>query len=203
MPNKYTSSDYFFQFVTITVGVLIALLINGLVEWNRDRELVADARSTIAREIADNKKDLDATLGGLQDDIAKLEAGINFANEMLTKKSTNINRLNFGINLADLSASGWRTAERTGALSHMDYEEVQRLSKLYDLQDAIVDQQRAFLSQLADALAILSPGFDPEKTNPRDLELFRERLMRLRSTLTIHSGLARRLAENYAEALKP
>jgi hypothetical protein len=31
VPGKYTASDYFFQFVTITVGVLIALLINGLV----------------------------------------------------------------------------------------------------------------------------------------------------------------------------
>jgi hypothetical protein len=201
--NKYTASDYFFQFVTVTAGVLIALLINGLVEWNDDRVLVADARSTIAREIADNKKDLDATLGGLQEDIKKLEMGIKFANELLAKKSTSVHQLNFGINMADLSASGWRTAERTGALSHMDYDEVQRLSKLYDLQDVIVDQQRTFLSQLGEAMAILSSDFDPDTGNTRDLELFRERLMRLRSTLVIHSEIAKRLAENYAEMLKP
>lgn len=42
MPSKYTASDYLFQFITITVGVLIALSINGLVEWNeRYAEVIA------------------------------------------------------------------------------------------------------------------------------------------------------------------
>src|SRR5262245_37549911 len=132
-PSKYTVVDYIFQFITITAGVLIALLINGLVEWNNNRALVADARETIAREIAANRKDLDGTLHGIDGDINKLEMALKFANEMLTKKSTSVNELNFHINLADLSASAWRTAERTGALSHMDYDEVQRLSLLYDL----------------------------------------------------------------------
>ena len=55
---KYTVVDYVFSFITITAGVLIALLINGLVEWNATRALVAEARATIAREITDNRKDL-------------------------------------------------------------------------------------------------------------------------------------------------
>ena len=50
--KKYTSVDYAFQFITITAGVLIALLINGLVEWNDNRELAAQARATSQREIA-------------------------------------------------------------------------------------------------------------------------------------------------------
>ena len=45
---KYAIVDYVFQFITVTAGVLIALLINGLVEWNHNRELVAEARATIA-----------------------------------------------------------------------------------------------------------------------------------------------------------
>jgi hypothetical protein len=200
--SKYTIVDYAFQFITITAGVLIALLINGLVQWNDNRALVAEARATIAREIASNKKDLDSTLEGMDADILKLESALKFADELLTKKKTSVNELNFHINLADLSASGWRTAERTGALSHMDYEEVQRLSLLYDFQDLIGQQQRALVSQLSEVTAILSGSFDPDNPNRRDLELFRERLMRLRAALVIHKDLVARLAENYAKALE-
>ncbi len=202
MAAKYNLGDYAFQFITITIGVLIALLINGLVEWNRDRELVADARRMIALEIADNKKDIDATLSGVKGDIEKFESAIQFATDMLTKKKTTITELNFHLNLADLSATSWRTAERTGALSHMEYSEVQKYSKLYDFQDLIVEQQRNLVGQLGLVTAILSPDFDPDNPNPRDLELFRERAMTLRAALAVHAEMAKRLADNYAEALK-
>lgn len=201
--KKYSFADYLFQFITITAGVLIALLINGVVEVNNNRRLVADARATIVREIADNKRDMDATLAGIQSDLEMLASGIKFADDMLTVRKTNINKLDFSLNMADLSSSGWRTAERTGALSHMDYAEVQKYSKLYDFQDLIVERQRIMLGQLAAATAILSPGFDPDKPNPRDLELFRERLMALHGSLLIHTDMAKRLAEDYAKALNP
>ena len=201
-PAKYAVGDYIFQFITITIGVLIALFINGLVEWNNNRELVEQARSTIRREIADNKKDIDATLAGIEEDVRKFESAIKFATDMLTAKKTTINELNFHINLADLSSAGWRTAERTGALSHMDYAEVQRYSKLYDFQDLIVEQQRALVGQLGDVTAILNPDFDPDNPNPKDLEIFRERLLTLRAGLTVHAQMAKRLTESYSETLK-
>ena len=199
---KYTVVDYVFSFITITAGVLIALLINGLVEWNAKRALVAEARATIAREITDNRKDLEATLVGMQGDLAKFDGAIQFASEMLAAKKTSVNELNLHLNLADLSSTSWRTAERTGALGHMDYDEVQRYSKLYDLQELLVEQQRGLLSRLGEATAILNGDFDPDNPNPKDLEFFRERVMILRAHLGVHEQMAKRLAENYAEALK-
>src|SRR5829696_4977643 len=83
MKGKYSLADYVFQFITITAGVLIALFINGLVEWNDNRELVAQARATLTREIADNKKDLDATMTGFDRDRKSLAEGIRFADDML------------------------------------------------------------------------------------------------------------------------
>jgi hypothetical protein len=202
VPLKYTLVDYLFQFIIITAGVLIALLANGLVEWNRNRELVAEARATIAREIADNKKDLDATLDGMTGDLKKFDAAIQFAAEMLRDKKTSVTTLDFSINMADVSSTSWRTAERTGALGHMDYDEVQRYSKLYDLQELLVEQQRSLVSRLGEATAILSGDFNPDNPNPKDLEFFRERVMVLRAQLAVHEQMAKRLAENYAVALK-
>lgn len=199
--RKYDLADYLFQFIVITAGVLIALLLNGLVQWNDNRSLVAQARATIAQEIGENKKDMDNTLAGIADDMKRFDTAIQFATDMLTAKKTTINELNLHLNFADVSAAGWRTAERTGALSHMPYAEVQRYSLLYDLQDLYTEQQRELLGQLGAASAMLSGDFNPDNPRPRDLEVFRERVMQLRSSLTIHEQMARRLAERYAEAL--
>jgi hypothetical protein len=202
VPNKYTASDYFFSFITITAGVLIALLINGLVEWNNNRALVAQARQTIADEVRSNKKDLDSTLTGMADDLKQFENALKFANDLLTTKKTTVTELKLHLNLADVSAAGWRSAERAGALGHMPYAEVQRYSLLYDLQELYTEQQRALLGQLAAASSILSGDFDPDNPNPKDLEDFRNRVLQLRSHLVIHEQMARRLAERYGETLK-
>jgi hypothetical protein len=202
MKSKYTLPDYAFQFITVTAGVLIALFINELVVWKQNSDLVTEARAMLQREISDNKKDLDATVSSFPRDREAMQKSIKFATDMLTTRKTAITSIELHYNLADLSETSWRTAERTGALSHMDYVEVQRYSKLYDFQDLFIQQQRGILSQLALASSMLQGDFDPDKPNLKDLETFRERVMQLRAALSIQEDFAKRLAENYAEALK-
>jgi hypothetical protein len=205
MKSKYSAADYAFQFITVTAGVLIALLIDGLVEFNDNRELVAQARSTIAREIADNKKDLDATLSAFPRDVAALDNALKFARDLLTARKTTVTQLDLHYTFADrISSTGWRTAERTGALGYMDYAEVQKFSKVYDFQDLFLQQQRMLLSQLALASStVLGGDFDPDKPNMKDLETFRTHVKELGAALKLQEDLAKKLAEYYDEALKP
>jgi hypothetical protein len=203
MKGKYTLADYVFQFITIAMGVLVALLASGLNEYYNNWQLVTQARVTIAREIGDNKKDLDATLSGFARDREAMTSAVQFATEMLAAGKTSITEIQLHYNMADLLATAWHTAERTGALSHMDYAEVQRYSKLYDFQDLFVQQQRATVSQLAAASSLLQGNFNPDKPNPKDLETFRERTQLLLAQVSLQEDFAKRLAEYYAEALKP
>ncbi len=71
------------------------------------------------------------------------------------------------------SSAGWRTAERTGALSHMPYAEVQRYSLLYDLQD-LYDRTAAHDARASwpRRRRFLSGDFNPDKPNPRDSRRF-------------------------------
>jgi hypothetical protein len=202
MKSKYTLADYAFQFITVTVGMFIALFINGLVEWNQNRELVAEARAMIAREIDDNRKDLDATVSSFPRDQAALLNAIKFADDMLSAHKTAITSIELHYNLADLSDTSWRTAERTSALSQMEYGEVQRYSKLYDFQELFLARQREAVALLANASSLISGNFDPDNPNPKDLEIFRQRVMELRAALNIQEDFAKKLAENYVEALK-
>ncbi|MBY0493152.1 MAG: hypothetical protein K2Y23_02940 [Cyanobacteria bacterium] len=204
MASKYGAADYVFQFITVTVGMFIALLINGMVEWNRDRELVADARINIQRELADNKKDLEATLSGIPADQQGMANAIRFADEMLSAKKTSINSVQLHYNIADrVSDSSWRTAERTGALALMDYEEVQRYSRVYDFQDLFMQQQRQALAQLIVASSIFKSNSDPDRLSPGDLATFRTRVMDLSALIGLQEDLGKKLIEDYTTALTP
>jgi hypothetical protein len=51
--------------------------------------------------------------------------------------------------LQELHATSWNTANATGAVAHMDYAEVKRYTRLYDLQQEFITvQNRAFDSIL-------------------------------------------------------
>jgi hypothetical protein len=202
MAQKYSASDYVFQFVTIMAGVLIAMLANGFVERSRDRDLVAQARATLQREIGDNKRDLELTVQSLPKDQQGLGIAIQFANDILSTGKTTVSAIQLNYNMADLFDTSWRTAERTGALSHMDYAEVQRYSMLYDFQAFFMAQQREAISLLSSASALIGPGFNPDKPNLKDLETFRERVMALRSALRLQEDFAKRLAGYYSAALQ-
>ena len=202
MASKYSAADYTFQFVTVTAGVLIALMIDGLVDWKSNRDLVAEARATITRELADNKKDLELTLSSFPRDREESLNALKFVDDLLHAKKTSRTSLNLHYNMADLSTASWRTAERTGALAHMDYAEVQKFSKVYDVQDVFLQQQRMIFNQLATASALFGGDFDPDQPNVKDLELFRERVMALQGAAMIQEDLGKHLVELYAEALK-
>jgi hypothetical protein len=201
VPNKYTASDYFFSFVTITLGVLIALLINGLVEWNNNRALVAEARATIRREVAANLKELAGLPDAIKSSSEDLENALDLANDLLTKGKTDIRSLRLNFNLATLNDSGFRSAERTGALAHMDYDEVQRYSELYSMQELFATQQRKAVDMVAAGSALIAPAFDPNKANPQDLAQFRQQVMQLQSNLLVTAQLGQQLTDGYKEFL--
>ncbi|MGH9201477.1 MAG: hypothetical protein ACRD2A_09590, partial [Vicinamibacterales bacterium] len=129
-----------------------------------------------------------------------LENALKLANEVLTTKKTSVRQVNLGFELADVTASSWQTAARTGALAHMDYSEVQRYERLYALQDLYVDRQRRGVEQLASAMSILTG--DPTLAPVNDLELFRQRLLEQLAGLSLEKGIGERLLEAYDRVTK-
>lgn len=126
--------DVSIQLATIAAGILIALSFEALRQWQHDRSLVHEARERIAREIADNMKEVDGELSGIEKRKANIQETIDLVDDILNKRPSNVHAIDIGATLADLSAAGWQTAERMGVLAHMDYADVQRYSKLYGIQ---------------------------------------------------------------------
>ncbi len=196
----HSFKDFAIQLVTITAGVLIALSVESVREWNHYRTLVTEAREMIGREIADNKKEVAGILDRIADRHTNLKAGIQLADQLLAKKEPTVHQVNLNLEVADLGTASWQTAERTGALGHMDYAEVQKYARLYSHQELYAQRQRLAMDQLGLAMGLLQGN--PSEATPSDLEQFRQRVIELRATLEIEEQLGRRLVKEYEETIE-
>jgi hypothetical protein len=197
--KKYNFADYAFQFITVTAGVLIALLIDGLVDWNHNRELVAAAHAAIEREVADNLKEIEGLPKSIASANEDIENCLKFANDMLAKGKTDVSSLTLQFDLATLNSSSWLSADRTAALSHMSYDQVKEYAELYKLQELFDTVQRRAVDMVADSIALVTSGSDPTKAGQQDLQKFREQLMRYRASLVVTEDLGKTLTKAYRE----
>ena len=200
MLSKYGAADYVFQFITVTAGVLIALMIDGLVDWKSTRDLVADARAAIRREVADNLKEMEGRPKAIQKANDDIDNAIKFAKDLVATGKTDINELNVRFDLATLNESSWRSAERTGALAHMPYDEVKQYSELYAFQDLFTTQQRQAVDLVTSAIVIAAE--DPTKASKEDLMRFRDQLRSLKATVYVTDQLGTQLVEAYRNFLQ-
>jgi hypothetical protein len=196
--------DFGVQLVTITAGILIALSLEGVRESIHDRALVREARENIHREIADNQREVDGEIAAMPGRAKKLDAALRFANDLLKTKRTEVHQVELGLNFPTLRAASWQTADRTGALAHMDYAEVQKYAELYAFQDFLTAQHRRALDVLAAANGLVTAADDGDPTNaaPTDIQHFREQVISLRSILFIEEQMTRTASERYKKALE-
>jgi hypothetical protein len=203
-PSSRTLREFAFQLATIIAGILIALWVDNLVEARREQALVRDAHAAIAREIADNLKELAGTMPSLDDHERSLRTGLQFAEDLRERGKTDIHALNFGFNLPALGRASWQTADRTGALGYMPFADVKAYAEIYELQDLVATGQRQQVARIADVTARLfgGKGGDPMRMRPPELEEFRGRLLDALGAVTIHKMLTAQLVKAYKEAPK-
>jgi len=188
--------DFFLQLVTITAGVLIALSLEGLVEWRHHRALVAEAHETIRRELADNRKEVlgeEQSLSALQSNI---EAGLQRTDDLLNNKPSTVQEVTLSVSLGELSEASWQTAERAGAFAYMDYGDLQRYSGVYRLQGIYLEHQRRLIAELAGVLPFVR-YLAGDHAAPRNLEALRDRLMALGANVYVAKQLRGQLQTLY------
>lgn len=195
-PRVYSLKSFLLELATITAGVLIALSVDSVREWQQHRSLVHQARATIAREIAANRNEVQNALKGAQERDKQLQKAFAIADDLLARRPANTTELTITMSFSEISEAAWLSADRTGALSHMEYAEVQRYSRLYALQDLYERQQRRALERVTAAVALFSHG-DPTKAPMADVESFRRELLSLGGELHVLDQFGKQLLEGY------
>ena len=185
--------EWLFQLTTITIGVLIALSFDALLKWNGDRQLVNEARATIALEIEDNRRDLDAHLATYEQRIGRLDNVLNLLDQQDAGVELKSGQMDFYVEFPSLNDAGWQTAQQTGAVALMDYREVQRLAELYTMQGLVTENQTSLFLIANEATVIVETASDPLALPPPKRDALRESTVAFRAIIRFDEQLGRQL----------
>lgn len=149
-----TWRQFFTHIAIVSVGLLIALSLESLVEWRHHRMLVHEARENLQREIADNQMQLQQNMGDVRADMARMTSNLKI---LATLRSTghmpDNAHLQYSLAWSRLSDTGWTTARDTGALGFMPYGEVQCYAGIYAQQQIINTQAMDLFQKQTQAIS--------------------------------------------------
>ena len=194
--------DFLLHLFTITVGLLIALGLENLVEWRHHVHLKHQAEETMRLEIRANQKELMEVVGAIpreQENLKKIEA---FLLARMEGKTVTVHNMQTGMEQATPQNAAWNTAEATGALSFMEYDEVQRFSSAYQLQAKFERFEDAALPSILGVIASLATTDKPEAMTPSQAEAVLKDVHLSMAHLYATQGMANDVNRTYEEALK-
>ena len=198
--------DIFVHLATITVGLFIALTLEGCVEWQHHRHLVHEARENIRSEMQDNQKELKGAL----DVIYKEQAEVRSDIEVLIKLKQNPEAHGLSVNLrfsnSGLANASWNTAHETGAFSFMGYPEVKKYAEVYDTQKLFADQTTRVTSAYTNSFSVLYI-FDVDEKAAKmvkndDVNAAIQKVLAVQSELMVYDSIANELDRQYSETLQ-
>jgi hypothetical protein len=195
--------DFVVHLLMISLGVLIALGAEGIVEAVHHRHLVAEARANLLAEMRENKSTLDDNLPRLKENEKLLEQSLADLQKLKADRKAKTRDLNLNLNFFTLSDTSWRTAEATGALSLMSYQQANDWAGYYDVQTMLNRLVFSLEDTWLDMTAAFNPlGSDPSKMDDRQLDEVQRRVQLSLGRLLAVENIGHSLDDLYAKKLK-
>ncbi len=195
---------FILHLVTITVGLFIALSLEGCVEWAHQRHLVHEARANLQSEIRDNQKSLRDALNDIHSEQKQIAEDIASLKIMVNAPHAH-GSVGYRFSNTSLQHASWDTARETGALGFMAYPEVKSYAELYNEQSNFAVQSDRLI-ETGTKLMTLLLGFQDE-TAGKEISSAAARegiqdALAIQAQLLICEAVAKNLDQEYASALK-
>ena len=195
----------------VTIGILIALSLEGILERVHHHALVAEARANIRAELHNNEAALTRLLGELPPMRKRLETGLETMNA-LPGDAQQASRLFavgpgglvYSYDIAELSTASRTTAEVTGAFGLMDYAEVKTYAAAYHRQ-ALYNktQDTAFGDAMSDVMSAFALGqhLDFQRATAGEIEELKQHIRLAIGNLIVQEEVGTALSAAYRRAL--
>lgn len=118
-----------FEFISVSFAVLIALLVNQWREDHNNGKLAEKAIYNIKQELQENKDVLAILIPSHQSTLSQIDS-------VIEKKENNNSSDDsiISINVTLISSSAWEMAEITNAIFYLDFDDANKMAKVYNLQ---------------------------------------------------------------------
>jgi hypothetical protein len=152
-PDKpiHSKKEFMFHMFTVVLGILIALALDGIVQWAHHRALVREARENITVEIEKNKEQIDAAMPEFKQRTDALNHVIAAMQQLQkTHKVAKGTQMFYTMSNHDLYSTAWQTAATSGAVTYMSYDELRRYTDVYVTQQTYSKLQEQALDHTVD-----------------------------------------------------
>jgi hypothetical protein len=185
----------------ITVGVCIALALEGIVSWADHRLLVREATANVVAELRSNMKELDGLFASLEQEKAQLERADEVADLLLAHKPLDHISMALESHGAELKNAAVTTGQITGAFGYMEYGDVRRYADVYDLQAQYMRLQEREGQHFSDVLAFVRRIAGPAVPNAESVTRWKSQIDVALAGLVSREQLGRQLQKRYEELL--
>ena len=128
----------------ITLGLLIATQIEACQDWRGHVHLAAEARTSLRAEIEHNLSSLQGARAGMSAWRAEVDrnlAAMRRIQDHPHDPKAQQASLSLNFHSITLRDTAWKTAQDTGALAYMPYDEAQRYAEIYKDQELFLANQ--------------------------------------------------------------
>jgi len=195
--------DFLIHLATITIGLLIALSLEGCVEFWHHRSLVHEAEASMQIEIEANARQLRGALDDVRKEQDFLKKDIAMMKKIIANpKVPNKEDMRVDFRIRTFDDVSWKTSQSTGALSYMPYERAREYANIYSAQNEIAEAEH---QAVRDTVLSVAPFLNSKKgdLNPGGEEAVKivDRLEVLQGQLIFLENLIKRLDGEYQKFL--
>lgn len=197
-PVRSWRSFFSHLFIT-TVGLLMALSLDGMVEWHQHRSLVRDAEASLRGEITRNAQGMDQALADLQKTRESLARDVGILKTVIaTGKLPADSKMEIASGIRVLENVSWKTAQSTGALSYMTYEQARKYASIYATQDLLIDsEQQAARDAIISVAPFLNTQDGDADPSPEQADAIKQKIEVLQGQLLLVGSLMQSLDSEY------
>jgi len=193
----YGVKEIFMHLFIITLGLLIALSLEGLVEVEYHRHLAHEAEAGLRAEIATNAKEMGHRRQQIKDGQKQLEADQKILAEMRAHPHPKRGLISLGGGMETFDDMSWKTAQTTGAIAYMPYKDAQTFSDIYLQQDWLSQVALQLLEELTNSGSLLVSHPDDWVPSPAQIDIETDRIGRMQFRLLILSSGVDELDKTY------
>ena len=204
-PEKpiHSKREFLFHMFTVVLGILIALALDGMVTWAHHRALVREARANIATELRNNKEIIEKAVPEIQAREKQLQSVISTIDGVEKGQKLPTGHIGYTFASYEIYSTAWKTASVSGAVTHMEYEQLKAYTDAYDLQENFLTVQAQGFASVGDLVAAMHM-FDQDISKvPKDrLEEAQRQALKILTIQRTLENVSAGLIQAYDEALK-
>ena len=186
--------DFLIHIVIVTIGILIALGLEQLVEAHQRAKLAREAVEGFHRELTSDSADVTEVLASMPGVRKKIGDWVADLSSASPREMDAFPSVHFNI----MPTASWDTAIATRALSEIPYERAHRYAIAYEFLHTFVEVQRRGLSDWQDLQVF---GKDPAQMSPEQRHGLIERLRRYETDLDVIESVGKNVLEASQTAL--